>query len=132
MHSWCKLSACGGVSSRHKPDLRARHSAEGSHVIVMKFGGTSVESADAIRRAAGIVQARLAEKPVVVVFPMGKTTNKLLAIAAEAVRGERDIALELLDNVRQFHLSEGAALVSKPRLRKDVEATVTALFDELE
>src|SRR5436305_15141939 len=101
-------------------------------MIVMKFGGTSVESADAIRRVADIVQGRLQQRPVVVVSAMGKTTNKLLAIAAEAVRGERETALDLLDGLRQYHLSEGTALVSRPRLRKDLEATVTALFEELE
>ena len=57
-------------------------------MIVMKFGGTSVESAAAIESVAAIVRARLARKPVVVVSAMGKTTNKLLAIAAEAVAGQ--------------------------------------------
>ena len=50
-------------------------------MIVMKFGGTSVESAAAIERVAGIVAGREARRPVVVVSAMGKTTNKLLAIA---------------------------------------------------
>ena len=36
-------------------------------MIVMKFGGTSVEDAAAIDRAAKIVRGRLAEDPVVVV-----------------------------------------------------------------
>ena len=57
-------------------------------MIVMKFGGTSVESADAIERVAGIVHAREERQPVVVVSAMGKTTNKLLAIAAAAVAGQ--------------------------------------------
>ena len=56
-------------------------------MIVMKFGGTSVESAAAIERVAGIVRAREARHPVVVVSAMGKTTNKLLAIAAAAIEG---------------------------------------------
>ena len=45
-------------------------------MIVMKFGGTSVESAEAIRRVAGIVKARIDRRPVVVVSAMG---NVLLA-----------------------------------------------------
>ena len=59
-------------------------------MIVMKFGGTSVESAAAIERVAGIVKARLERQPVVVVSAMGKTTNKLLAIASDAVAGKRE------------------------------------------
>ncbi len=59
-------------------------------MIVMKFGGTSVESAAAIERVASIVKARANRQPVVVVSAMGKTTNKLLAIAAAAIEGERE------------------------------------------
>ncbi len=62
-------------------------------MIVMKFGGTSVESAAAIDRVAGIVRERLPRKPVVVVSAMGKTTNKLLEIANQAVNGHREQAL---------------------------------------
>jgi aspartate kinase len=71
-------------------------------MIVMKFGGTSVESAEAIERVTGIVQSRLDRKPVVVVSAMGKTTNKLLAIAKAAVTGDRDRALGMLYELRDF------------------------------
>ena len=93
-------------------------------MIVMKFGGTSVESAEAIRRVAGIVQARLERKPVVVVSAMGKTTNKLLAIAGAAVSGKLEQSLTLLAELRAFHLRESAGL--------NVDTTVSAHFDELE
>ena len=78
-------------------------------MIVMKFGGTSVESAAAIERVASIVRARLARKPVVVVSAMGKTTNKLLAIAAEAVQGNRDEALALLEQLHDVSSHAKAA-----------------------
>lgn len=79
-------------------------------MIVMKFGGTSVESAEAIERVAGIVRDRLVRKPVVVVSAMGKTTNSLLAVADAAVSGARDKALVLLDKLQAFHLKEAAGL----------------------
>ena len=50
-------------------------------MIVMKFGGTSVESAEAIERITEIVKSRLDRRPVVVVSAMGKTTNRLLKTA---------------------------------------------------
>ena len=59
-------------------------------MIVMKFGGSSVESAAAIERVAGIVKSRVDRNPVVVVSAMGKTTNKLLAIAQLAISGKRE------------------------------------------
>jgi aspartate kinase len=79
-------------------------------MIVMKFGGTSVESAEAIERIAGIVKGQLARRPVVVVSAMGKTTNKLLVIANAAVGGQRDHALELLEELHKFHQKESAGL----------------------
>jgi aspartate kinase len=92
-------------------------------MIVMKFGGSSVESAEAIRRVAGIVSDRLARRPVVVVSAMGKTTNKLLAIAARAVSGDLNQALEQLADLRAFHLRESAGL--------DLDAEISAHFDQL-
>ena len=50
-------------------------------MVVMKFGGTSVESAEAIERVSGIVRQRSGGRGVVVVSAMGKTTNHLLALA---------------------------------------------------
>ena len=58
-------------------------------MIVMKFGGTSVESKDAIERVTGIVRRFESQRPIVVVSAMGKTTNKLLAAAREAAAGRR-------------------------------------------
>jgi aspartate kinase len=92
-------------------------------MIVMKFGGTSVESAAAIGRVAEIVRARLDRRPVVVVSAMGKTTNKLLAIGSAAVSGRREEALEALTAMRAFHLAEASGL--------GVDAEIEAHFHEL-
>ncbi|HKE05917.1 MAG TPA: lysine-sensitive aspartokinase 3, partial [Blastocatellia bacterium] len=50
----------------------------------MKFGGTSVEDAVAIRRLVSIVRRQLHHQPVVVVSAMGRTTNGLLECARMA------------------------------------------------
>ncbi len=76
-------------------------------MIVMKFGGSSVESAAAIDRVASIVRSRLHRHPVVVVSAMGKTTNRLLAIAQSAVQGDRASALAQLSELRAYTLREG-------------------------
>lgn len=89
-------------------------------MIVMKFGGSSVESASAIERVAGIVRSRLDLKPIVVVSAMGKTTNRLLAIANAGVNGGRDQALARLFELRDFHLRESG-----------MERTVDQHFQEL-
>jgi len=79
-------------------------------MIVMKFGGTSVESQEAIARVTRIVQSYEHRRPIVVVSAMADTTNKLLRAAAEAEAGRRDQALGLVDEVRTYHLTHGLAL----------------------
>lgn len=99
-------------------------------MIVMKFGGTSVESAAAIERVAGIVKARLDRQPVVVVSAMGKTTNRLLAIAEKAYKGERDEASRLLEELATYTLEE-ARPVCDASDWAEVSSFVEAHFHEL-
>jgi len=99
-------------------------------MIVMKFGGTSVESASAIERVAGIVRARLHQKPVVVVSAMGKTTNRLLEIARTAISGKREDFIRLIHDLRSFHSRE-ARLVVPLSERADLDRTLDELFQEL-
>jgi aspartate kinase len=49
-------------------------------LVVMKFGGTSVEDAAAIRRTADIVAGRVTRglQPVVIVSAMARVTDQLL------------------------------------------------------
>lgn len=57
-------------------------------MIVMKFGGSSVADRAQIEKVLGIVQSRLDRKPVVVSSAHKGVTNKLIASAREAARGE--------------------------------------------
>ena len=91
-----------------------------SQIVVMKFGGTSVEDAAAILRTAHIVAGRhrKALQPVVVVSAMSKVTDQLLACAAAASsgRGDREAALDITARLRTRHLGTAAELVSGDRL----------------
>jgi aspartate kinase len=99
-------------------------------MIVMKFGGTSVESAAAIERVAGIVKAREERRPVVVVSAMGKTTNKLLAIAAAAIAGKRTEYIAQLQDLRDFHSRE-ARQVAPLSARVELDRFLDEHFQEL-
>ncbi|MDQ6707434.1 MAG: lysine-sensitive aspartokinase 3, partial [Acidobacteriota bacterium] len=81
-------------------------------MIVMKFGGTSVESAAAIERVAAIVRARAERRPIVVVSAMGKTTNRLLAIAQTAISGERQDYIAQVQDLRDYHSREARQVVA--------------------
>src|SRR6202030_1810410 len=87
-------------------------------MIVMKFGGTSVEDARAIDRVACIAQGRLAQKPVVVVSAMAKVTDTLLTMARAAGAGERKAALKLCRSLQERHYNTASELLG------------TALFTE--
>ena len=99
-------------------------------MIVMKFGGTSVESAAAITRVAGIVRGRQARRPVVVVSAMGKTTNKLLEIAGAAIGGKREEYIRLLHNLRDYHSREARLIVPLAN-RADLDRFLDEHFQEL-
>jgi aspartate kinase len=79
-------------------------------MIVMKFGGTSVESQEAISRVVSIVGRFEKQRPIVVVSAMGKTTNKLLEAGREAAAGRREQALALVDELRLHHMTHGLPL----------------------
>jgi aspartate kinase len=83
-------------------------------IVVMKFGGTSVEDATAIQRTASIVRARLEKglTPIVVVSAMAKVTDQLLAAAVAAGRGDRSGALAITARMRCRHVEAATALVS--------------------
>ena len=100
-------------------------------MIVMKFGGTSVESAQAIQRVVGIIASRADRKPVVVVSAMGHTTDHLLAIAEAAVQGKRGEALDQLSHLRQSHLHEATQVAAGIRPRKSSKQFLEEHYHEL-
>ncbi len=102
-------------------------------MIVMKFGGTSVEDSTAIDRAAKIVCSRLPQDPVVVVSAMAKVTDQLIAMARTAGSGDRDSALQLARAVRERHYNAASELLGTStfsQIHSELEADFDAL-DEL-
>jgi aspartate kinase len=100
-------------------------------MIVMKFGGTSVEDARAIARAAEIVCGRLAQKPLVVVSALAKVTDQLLACARAAGAGDRESALDLSRALRERHYTVAGELLGTGVFTQ-FHATLEAEFDSLD
>ena len=68
-------------------------------MIVMKFGGTSVQDAAAMERVITIIKSKLAHHPIVVVSAMAQITNTLIQCAQLAREGKEPEALKLVHDV---------------------------------
>src|SRR5215469_11799837 len=84
----------------------------GDDVVVMKFGGTSVEDAAAIRRLIEIVQGRQNQQPVVVVSALAKVTDQLLEAGKAAAKIHLGAALAAVRNIYVRHEQLAESLVT--------------------
>ncbi len=114
------------------------------NIVVMKFGGTSVQDADAIRRVAQIVAGVLkagGRLPVVIVSAMALVTDGLLSVANSAKAGTLEGSAGALTHLQQLqtrHLSTARNLFdtrsggfTQADLAR-VEAAIYERFAELE
>lgn len=72
-------------------------------MIVMKFGGTSVEDAKAIKNLTEIVRKELPRKPIVIVSACSGITNQLLQTALLASEGKKEESLNLVAVIESRH-----------------------------
>jgi aspartate kinase len=85
---------------------------------VMKFGGTSVEDAAAIRRLCHLVKRPSSLRPVVVVSALAKVTDQLMNAGWAAAAGSLDPAREILQVLRQRHETVARGLAKGEERRR--------------
>ena len=73
-------------------------------MIVMKFGGTSVEDGAAMDRSCQIVIERKHRRPLVIVSALGGATNGLLEAGRLAAGRQLDQALAIADKLEKRHV----------------------------
>ncbi|RTR28704.1 aspartate kinase [Deinococcus radiophilus] len=98
-------------------------------LLVMKFGGTNMQDAAAIRHSASLSARSIHQgvKVVVVVSAMAGVTNALLTIADAAETGDIAAANDSLAEIRTRHMTAAAELGGRPD-----SATVRELRELLE
>jgi aspartate kinase len=103
-------------------------------LVVMKFGGTSVEDPAAIKRTADIVAGRLAlgKTPVVVVSALAKVTDQLLRAATAASVGDRTGALAISSRLRSRHRDMACALIKNAKESATLVTWIDQKFDSLD
>ena len=95
-------------------------------MIVMKFGGSSLGTSDALMRVVGVIAERVSRMPVVVVSAIGKTTDRLLAVVEQAADGRQGEARRSVAALRDDLLDTVAPVLS------DVPAFETLLDRHVE
>lgn len=101
-------------------------------MIVMKFGGTSVGDAAAVKRLVEIVKSRLKKSPVIVVSALAKATDSLLEIAELASSGDFARSKKLLNELKTRHLNMLSELLGNAGERNSVTAEkVNGYFSDL-
>ena len=99
----------------------------------MKFGGTSIGTASAMKRAMFIVaEEKKKNTPLVVLSACSGITNRLIHIAEAAGGSRLEEAMKLSGEVREHHLELVNALISDQALRKSVEEKIEMYIGELD
>lgn len=68
------------VIEKEETEFPSLGDSEKQFTCVMKFGGSSLASADRMKEVADLILSFPNERPVIVLSAMGKTTNKLLLV----------------------------------------------------
>ncbi|MCD8385497.1 MAG: bifunctional aspartate kinase/homoserine dehydrogenase I [Bacteroidales bacterium] len=98
---------------------------------VLKFGGTSVGSVKSILSLKRIVEKEAKNQPVIVVVSaLGGITDKLLATARLALKGDKRYREEF-DLMVDRHHEMIEAVITDPKKRIDLVKTIDTLFEQL-
>jgi len=102
-------------------------------MIVMKFGGTSVQDAAAINRVAEIVLGRVDRAPVVVVSALARVTEALLRVADDARARRVEEAAAGIRELIERHLATSRELLENSQESLlAVERELQSQFAELD
>lgn len=101
--------------------------------LVMKFGGTSIGSMDALTKAVQIVKDARTEYPRVVVITsaMSGVTNLLLDSATLAAQGKVEPLPKAESTLREKHFSAADALIKNEILCEETKAEINSLIHAL-
>lgn len=102
-------------------------------ILVMKFGGTSVGSSEAIRQAAGIVRKhrRNWDGLVVVVSAMRGVTDMLINCAASATQGDMSTCQNLIAVLQSCHYDAITGLFPDDGERVQLQKLIDTFISEL-
>ena len=99
-------------------------------MIVLKFGGTSVQNAEMMDKSLAIAEAQLERAPVLVASAMSKVTDQLQDIAKLVGSGKEGEAMAVLGALADRHSACAREFLTGERLTQ-CEKDLAAVFAEL-
>ena len=99
-------------------------------MIVLKFGGTSVQDNEWIDKAIDIAADQIDSAPLMISSAMGKTTDRLVEIADFAAGKNKEGIISNIENLKKSHLDTANAFLTGDNLKKASEK-ISDLFDQL-
>ena len=100
-------------------------------ILVFKFGGASVKSAEAIENVIDILKLYSNRKIVVVVSAMGKTTNQLESIFDAALNQEKNLFISRKEGLYNFHIGIINTLFSDDAFTT-IKNKINLVFDDID
>ena len=98
---------------------------------VLKFGGTSVGSAESIRNVKEIIISQPGSK-IVVLSAMSGVTNELVNLVEYFKLGSRSSQVEIMERLHQKHKNVIGELFSDSEVKKDTLAQIEQMFGQLQ
>lgn len=96
---------------------------------VMKFGGTSVGSAQRMKNVVGLVSHE--HNPFVVLSAMSGTTNSLITISQSIKDSELSNARKQIEDLLSKYIDTANQLLSDPQTLTTAETKISSIFNSL-
>lgn len=99
-------------------------------MMILKFGGTSVGSAERIKKVASLIKGE--EKKLVVLSAMSGTTNSLVQIANYLFEKKNDLAAQLIEGLRSQYFDVVNELFSTKEAKELMNELINSHFNFLQ
>jgi len=102
--------------------------------IVMKFGGTAINSANKIIHVANLIKSQKEgnNQVIVVISAMRGMTDEILAMSEDIKKGDKVSITSFLKSIREIHLSIIDLAVKDMKLKNEAKYAITTLLEELQ
>ncbi|MGH9987263.1 MAG: aspartate kinase, partial [Nitrososphaeraceae archaeon] len=101
-------------------------------LVVMKFGGSAVESGERIRHISNLAlnyQQKMGFDVILVTSAVKGMTDEILAVAESVKKGDKAAVNEFVDRLKRLHLSIIDCSIFDEAKKKEAKNTVSELVD---